>query len=238
MQNYRTILLFWFTIICSPGWIKASPPDDKPEHLWEIGLTFGEIPFMSGSFKPGVTLGYHFNENVALSATIQLRDYLQRDDASFNARNTGFDGLLSSNERTGERMLFAIHYRPADWSPYLIAGFVYNGKDLETMKFDHRSREIGTQIYDSEITIVQQRERNLVPAIGFGYRYDFENGISLNTNIAVGIFTGIPSPKVDIRANNLSPIDKTVLSERSISAYQENFHNHYHVFNLGFSYRL
>jgi hypothetical protein len=63
----------------------------------------------------------------------------------------------------------AAQYRPVDWNPYLIAGFVFNNPDVETMKFD-------------------QRESRLVQALGFSYRYIFKNSISLNTSIAAGIF--------------------------------------------------
>jgi hypothetical protein len=73
--------------------------------------------------------------------------------------------------------------------------------------------------------------------VGFGYRYDFDNGISLNTNIAAGLFSGIPQPEIEINsATEVLPDDIHLLKEKMNQAYQRNFHNHYHIFNLGVSY--
>ena len=58
------------------------------QNYWQIGFTFGEIPILSGSFKPGISVGYHFTENIMTEFIYQLKDYLQRDDESFN----GFTG--------------------------------------------------------------------------------------------------------------------------------------------------
>jgi hypothetical protein len=121
----------------------------------------------------------------------------------------------------------------------LIAGFVFNNPDTETMKFDQRERKIGDNTYNGEIMIVQQRQSGFVPAIGFGYRYDFDNGISLNTNIAAGIFNQITTPQVEITGpEDISQEDLDALRQKIIEVYQDNFHNHYHIFNLGILYRF
>lgn len=216
-----------------------SSEDTRLENTWELGLTFGEIPILAGSFKPGITVAYHFNEHLALSATCQLKDHIQRNNDSFNAVNTGLGGLIQSKETTGERILFAVQYRPVKWSPYIMAGFVNNYRDVEVMKFDQQTRTIGSREYDSEITIEQTRSAGFVPAIGFGYRYDFDNGISLNTNIAAGIFTSIPDPGAEINSSvPLADSDHHSLMNKMISVYKDNFHNRYHIFNLGVSYRF
>ena len=226
-------------VVLAYGSLTYSLEESRLKNTWELGFTFGEIPILAGSFKPGITVAYHFNENLALSATCQLKDHIQRDNESFNAVNTGLGGLLESKETTGERILFAVQYRPVKWSPYIMAGFVYNNRDVETMKFDQQTRTIGSQEYDSAITIEQTRDAGFVPAIGFGYRYDFDNGISLNTNIAAGIFTGIPDPGAEINSSvPLTDTDHHSLMNKMMSVYKDNFHNHYHIFNLGVSYRF
>lgn len=234
LNIYLTIFLTFIPVLMP----EASEPK-RFKNAWEVGFTFGEIPFLSGSFKPGLTIGYHFDEHISLSTTYQFKDYLQRDDESFNARNIGFNGLTSSKETTGERFLFALQFRPVTWSPYIVAGFVYNNEDIETMQFDRQKRAIGNSEYDSEITVIQKRESGFVPALGFGYRYDFDNGISLNTNIAAGFFNGISDPVIQINSSQeIMADDKKGLEEEMIHAYKDNFHNHYHIFNLGVSYRF
>ena len=234
----RTRCLAAFLFLLSSFTLRGNQPD-RFKNAWEIGFTFGEIPFLSGSFKPGLTLGFHLNDRLSFSTTYQLKDYLERNDQSYNARNIGLEGLLSSKETTGERLVFAVHYRPVDWSPYLVAGLVINRADIETMRFDNREREIGENTYRSVMTLVQKRGSGIVPALGFGYRYDFDNGLSLNTNMAMGFFNDIATPEVTISGSpNLSEADSHLLKTRMDEAFRGNFHNRYHIFNLGVLYRF
>ena len=216
-----------------------SQPDSEFDNTWQLGLTFGEIPILAGSFKPGLTVGYHFNENLMAEFTFQLKDYIQRDDESFNAQNIGLEGLNESKETTGERIFFGFRYKPFDWSPYLSAGFVYNVEDVETMTFDSRERIIGENTYSTNVNIKQKRESGFAPAFGFGYQYDFENNISINTSFAMAFLTDIVEPGVEINSDDqISENDLNVLKEKIINVYDDNFHNRYHIFNLGISYRF
>lgn len=216
-----------------------SQPNSEFNNTWQLGFTFGEIPILAGSFKPGITVGYNFNSNFMAELTIQLKDYLQRGDESFNAQNIGFDGLTNSSETTGSRIFFGLRYKPWDWSPYLTAGFVYNNEDVETMTFDKRERIIGENTYNTNVKIVQTRGSGIAPAFGFGYQYDFNNGISLNTSFAMAFLTDIATPEVEISSDEpISESDLNSLKEKIINVYDDNFHNRYHIFNLGISYRF
>jgi opacity protein-like surface antigen len=209
------------------------------KNKWQVGLTFGELPILSGSFKPGFTVGYHFNEYLMAEFTYQFNDYLQRDEESFNAVNIGFEGVKSSKEVTGERMFLGARIRPADWSPYLTAGVVLNMDDIETIKYDSRERMIGNNIYDGELTIVQKRETGVAPAVGFGYQYDFSNGVSVNTSFAMAFFNKIPTPSTQINsASEINEADLNHLKNKIDEEYKGNFHNRYHIFNLGVSYKF
>lgn len=206
---------------------------------WQVGFTFGEIPILSGSFKPGLTVGYHFNEHLMAEFTYQFKDYLQRDDESFNAVNIGFDGLNSSKETTGERLFLGLRFKPLEWSPYLTAGFVMNMDDVETIKYDRRERTIGNNLYDGDLKIVQKRKTGIAPAVGFGFQYDFSNGISINTSFAMAFFNDIPTPSTIISSSaEISESDLELLKDKIDEEYKGNFHNRYHIFNLGVSYRI
>lgn len=213
--------------------------DNGKQNCWQIGFTFGEIPILSGSFKPGITFGYHFNQYLTAEFTYQLKDYLQRDEESFNAVNIGFDGLISSKETTGERIFLGLRYKPTDWSPYLTAGFVVNMDDIETINYDNRERFIGDNIYNGNIEIVQKRETGVAPAVGLGYQYDFENGISLNTSFGMAFFNQIPTAKVNIKTeSNILGSDLNKLYNKIDDEYKSNFHNRYHIFNIGIAYKF
>ncbi len=206
---------------------------------WQLGLTFGEIPILAGSFKPGITAGYHINENIMIEFTFQLKDYLQRDDESFNAQNTGLKGLSSSKEITGERMFFGMRYKPSKRSPYITAGFVFNNNDVETMQFGKIDRIIGDNSYNSDVAIIQKRASGFAPAFGFGYQYDFSNNISVNTSFAMAFLNDIPEPDVEIKSSEeIDKNDLNILTEKIKNVYNNNFHNRYHIFNLGVTYRF
>ena len=216
-----------------------SQQENEFDNTWQLGITFGEIPILAGSFKPGITVGYHFNENFMAEFTFQLKDYLQRDDESFNAQNIGLEGLNKAKETTGERMFLGLRYKPWDWSPYLTAGFVYCIEDIETMKFDKSERLIGENNYNTYITIIQKRESGFAPAFGFGYQYDFDNNISINTSFAMAFLTDIAEPDVEINSSDkIDENDLNILTENIKSVYDDNFHNRYHIFNLGIIYNF
>ncbi|MCP5062667.1 MAG: outer membrane beta-barrel protein [Ignavibacteriae bacterium] len=234
MKQLKLIIvsLFFSTVLLSQN-------GNQNNNLWQVGFTFGEIPILSGSFKPGLTLGYHFSENIMAEITYQMKDYLQRDGESFNAVNIRFDGLKSAKETTGERVFIGMRYRPYDWSPYLTAGMVFNAEDIEVMKYQDLPRKIGDNSYSGEIEIVQKRESGYAPAFGLGYQYDFENGMSINTSFAMAFLSDISSPIIEINPiDEIADEDLEQQKENMDDIYKDNFHNRYHIFNLGIIYRF
>lgn len=144
---------------------------------WQIGIGLRELP-SGGSFKPSITFGYHFNEKIYAGLIYQFKDRINRDGASFNAQSSGLEGLVGSSETVAQRFLLQMRYTPLKNGPYLSGGFVFNGKDTETMQFDARSREINGATYDGTIEIHQTRPTGWGLALGFGYQHNFKNGLS------------------------------------------------------------
>ena len=158
----------------------ASAADSDLNGVWMVGLNLGELPWQ-GSFKPGVSVGYHVNDLMFIGGFYQIGDSIQRNGTSFNVQNTSLDGILSSTEDVASRAFLGVRLRPHRYSPFASLGFVYNGADTETMRFDARSRQIGAGTYDGEITIVQRRTAAVRPALGLGYSYTFDWGLELST---------------------------------------------------------
>ncbi|MDD9944752.1 MAG: hypothetical protein OXU20_27170 [Myxococcales bacterium] len=205
--------------------------------VMEVSVGFGEIPFLSGSFKPSVSVGYHVNEYVYLGWTVQLRDVLERGTESFNAVDTGLGGIESTREETGIRSLLAVRLRPHRYSPFVSMGFVFNGSDREVMHFDGRRRTIGAGSYDGAVVMEQTRPWGIRPAIGLGYSYQFETGLSLSMELAGAFLSPAPAPDIRIDSQaTLSDADRSALSDRSKRAFAENLHNRYHMFQLSAGY--
>lgn len=203
--------------------------------MFHVGLEFGEIPF-HGSFKPGISIGYHVNDLVYLGFVYQFADAIQRDDTSFNANAIGIEGLVKSFETVGQRAYLQARVRPHRYSPYLSFGFVFNDRDTETLTFDDRSRPLGGRTETGPVTIVQSRPPGLRPALGLGYSFTFDNGLSLFTEWAGWWLFGAPEPEVSYRDTTYSAAAREQLTEHIAREFIRSPFNTYHVFQLGAGY--
>lgn len=204
---------------------------------WTISVGFGEIPFLSGSFKPSVSLGYHINNYLFLGYTVQLRDVLERGTASFNALDTGLGGVQRTREETGVRSLLAVRMRPHRNSPFISLGLLFNGSDREVMHFDGRKRVIGDHTYQGDLVLEQTRPWAIRPAVGLGYSHTFNTGLSLGIEMAGAFFLPAPEPVTHLIGDpELTNSDATALKQRISSAFKNNFHNRYHLFQMTAGY--
>lgn len=202
---------------------------------WQLGFHFGELPW-DGSFKPGVSFGYHFNDLVYVGAVYQIADRIQRNGRSFNAQAVDLAGLDASSERVGQRAYLQVRARPHRLSPYVSAGLVFNDRDTETIQFDARDRTVGEYASVSAISITQSRPAGLRPALGFGYSYRMPSGVELHTEWAGWWMFGAPTPTVDITGADLTDEAAGILEDRIVEAFTSSPFNTYHVFQIGVGY--
>ncbi|MCA9667837.1 MAG: hypothetical protein KC503_19690 [Myxococcales bacterium] len=218
----------------------ARPAASGEEHgrlyrAFMIGLNLGELPWQ-GSFKLGVTLGYHINEHAYVGVMYQIPDHIKRDGSSINAGAVGLAGLSSSSESVGHRLLVETRLRPHRYAPYVTLGVVLNAADTETISFDDRTRDIAGQSYSGRITIKQTRPLGIRPAIGLGYGYTFDFGLSLNVQWSGWVFAKAPAPEIEIDSPTLDAKARRFLEQRITDKFQKSPFNLYHVFALGVGY--
>lgn len=170
-------LIIAFVLLTSVNTVKCQIAKSQLGKYWQIGLGLGELPFGS-SFKPSITIGYYFNEKVYAGFIYQFKDEISRNNSSFNSKPTELSGLVSSSETAAKRLLLQLRYTPFKNGPYVSCGFVFNGKDTETMQFDERLRQIASEKYNGGIGINQTRPSGWGLALGLGYQYNFKNGLS------------------------------------------------------------
>lgn len=236
----QAVLSIWIWALAAPvALAQANDVDDVASlsGVMEVSVGFGEIPFLSGSFKPSVSIGYHVNEYLYVGWTVQLRDVLERGTESFNAVDTGLGGVEATREETGVRSLLSVRLRPHRLSPFVSLGVLFNGSDTEVMRFDARERRIGDGTYDGAIVMEQTRPFGIRPAIGLGYQYTFDSGLSLSMELAGAFFLPPPDPVIRIESSaSMSEADLAALHDRTASVFADNFHNRYHLFQLGAGY--
>ncbi len=191
----------------------------------KIFIGFGEIPFLSDSFKPSLGYGRKLD---------QLEDTLSRDSESFNA-DFGQDGLETSSEKTGYRAMLQGRYFSFDNPFYISLGVIIGGQDSEQMTFDSRVRRIGSSTYESSISVHLEREQSVVPAFGIGFSYP----VSGRWYFTMAWLGSVPRPEVAITTSvSVSNSDLQQLESEITKNYEANFHNRYHLFNLGMEYRF
>lgn len=225
------LALFLTVLLASPAQAQQHIIDKS----WTVGIEFGEIP-MRGSFKPGLSIGYHFNDFIYVGAVYQIRDNIERNGSSFNAKAINLEGLTGSSEKVGQRGYLQARVRPHRLAPYASIGLVFNDRDTETIRFDDRQRTIGGVNQSGEIVISQSRPRGLRPALGLGYSYTLPTGLELFTEWSGWWMFGAPRPEVHIAGENISSTSIQVLEDNIIKEFQSSPFNTYHVFQIGVGY--
>ena len=204
---------------------------------WQIGIGLGEIP-SGGSFKPSITFGYHFSEKIYTGIIYQFKDRISRDGSSFNAKSTGLDGLLDSSEEVAQRFLMQVRYTPFKNGPYISGGIVFNGRDTESMIFEHRNRIVAGNPYSGKIEIQQTRPAGWGIAAGIGYQYNFKNGLSAGFEWTPA-WGQYPKPTYEFGGSaELSNPAKHELMNKMDEGFRSSVTNMYKVFHIGLAYRF
>lgn len=215
MRRFLSASVVLLSTLCAGEALALEPLDGT----FVVGVDLGELPWQ-GSFKPGITFGYHLNDLVYVGGLFQIGDSIERDGTSINANAIGLDGLTDSRESVAPRALLHARLRPHRLSPFISLGMVYNGTDTEVTQFDSRSRQIGSGTYDGTITVTQERPAAVRPAIGFGYSYTFDMGLELSTEWTGAIYERAPEPRVGIRSDTpLSAADEADLRGRIVDEF-------------------
>ena len=195
----KRAIVFWTLSWLTLSQLHAQEPFNQARtHQWEVGLSFGEIPIMAGSFKPGVSFGHHVNDYIYVGGIYQIVDHIARNEDSFDAAGLGFENLLSSRERVAPRSLLHIRLRPHRLAPFVSIGMVTNGTDVETVEFGHASHQIGDNLYEGPITVKMARPRAIRPALGLGYQYSFKNRLTVSTEWSFDWFNPVPPTPADL----------------------------------------
>lgn len=235
-MNTKKITLLVLGIII--GYVGlAQQKTDYLQNYWQVGFGLGELP-TGGSFKPSITVGYHFNEKVYAGIIYQFKDEISRSNSSFNAKSTNLEGLTSSSEDVAQRFLFQVRYTPIKNGPYLSGGFVFNGMDTETMIFEDMNREIAGEPVSGTIEIQQTRPAGWGLALGIGYQYNFKNGFSAGFEWTPA-WGQYPTPSYEFGGtSNLSDTAQNKLKHKMDEGFKSSVTNMYKVFHIGVAYRF
>jgi hypothetical protein len=215
----------------------GQPESEGFRPCWQIGFGLGELP-MGGSFKPSISIGYHFTDKIYSGIVYQFRDQISRDGSSFNAQSSGLEGLTRASETVAQRFMAQVRYTPIKNGPYLSAGFVYNGTDSETMVFDERYREIAGDAYDGSVVIKQTRPAGWGLALGLGYQYNFRNGFSAGFEWTPA-WLQYPDPYYSFAGtSDLSEEAESELKSGMDEGFRSSVTNMYKIFHVGVAYRF
>ncbi|MDH3326955.1 MAG: hypothetical protein OEM38_09600 [Gammaproteobacteria bacterium] len=200
-----------------------------------VFVGFGEVPVLSGSFKPSLGIAKRHGL-FEFGGYYQFSDSLERDGESFNA-DFGQNGLSSSSESVGQRGMLQMKFFPWNRFVYLTLAAAYNDNDSEKMHFETTSRIIGANQYMTDLDVNITRNQAIRPAIGFGFAVPITKVLRFSADFTMDWFTGVPTPDTSVRSSmQLQDSDRIKLIENINRNFNNNFHNRHHLFNMGLSY--
>jgi len=230
---YHLLFVFIFiTSTSSQAFASSATATASKLSRLKLGIEFGELP-IQGSFKPGINLGYQLDNNHEIFISYQISDDISRNGESFNSRNTGIEGLVSSNEKVAHRAQLLGLWR-GSWSPlYFTYGLVYNGKDSEYMHFQRRQRHILNQQLNGPIAVSVVRKSGLSPAIGLGVSGLINNTYQVFAQWSGNVFQQPADPNIVIHSDEMTAETKSYLTKRIKTNFKKKITNVYHVFSMG-----
>jgi len=188
-----------------------------------IGLGFGEIPLMDSSFKPSLYAQSYLDESSFLFTHLQAKDNLQRDENSFNIQKANRDDLVYSKETTGERVFIGFGQNIIGKNLSLIGGLLYTGMDTENALFAN-STKVSIQ-RDSKVSFIT----------GLSAKFTIYKNLYFDIAFAMDPMNKPEKPTVSVLSN--SQEEKLDLKNKLEKGYVDNFHNRYHIFNIGITYK-
>jgi hypothetical protein len=231
--NIHIALILLFSV----STVNAQNSETRLSNYWQMGFGLGELP-IGGSFKPSITIGYQFNNKIYAGIIYQFKDEISRGGSSFNAKSTDLNGLTKSAEVVAQRFLFQIRYTPIKNGPYISGGFVFNGKDTETMLFEDQTRDIAGEPVSGTIEIHQTRPAGWGMALGLGYQYNFKNGFSAGFEWTPA-WGQYPNPSYIFGGTaDLSESVQKELKQKMDDGFKSSITNMYKVFHIGMAYRF
>lgn len=219
-------------ILLAAGPIAVTAQVPESRGRWTAAVELGELP-MHGSFKLGLSVGYHLDDLAWVGVAYQMPDAIARDATSFNANSLRLEGLETSRERVGKRAYLQTRLRPHRHAPFVSLGLVFNDRDTETIGFDARPRTLGDETARGELLVRVSRPAALRPAIGAGYEWSNERGLTAFVEWSGWWLRGAPDPDVTIEGESLPSGFAGEIGRRLSDHFTSSLFNTYHIFQLG-----
>ena len=130
--------------------------------------------------------------------------------------------------------MLQVKYFP--WSNYfyLNVGSIYNDIDKEDIEFRDQLRTIGDNQYTTDLSISITRPAAIKPAFGIGLSWPITHSVFFNTDFTMNWLGDIQNPDIRIHSTvHLDDRDRSQLRDNISQNYKNNFHNRYHLFNIG-----
>lgn len=106
------------------------------------------------------------------------------------------------------------------------------------MQFDERIRQIANKNYNGAISIKQIRPAGWGLALGIGYQYNFENGLSAGFEWTPA-WGQYPNPLYGFSGSSMLSTDaKNVVKTKLDKGFNNSVTNMYKVFHFGVAYRF
>lgn len=177
----------------------------------------------------GGTIGYHFNSVVYLGL-LQTNGFSNTtetspqgsEETSGTYRYYGYDG--ASNQSVSQSMRQGVELRLTPWDVgfYIAAGFIKQGAEGETVRYDKRNRLLGENVYntgfDAEISYPEYQG----PVGGIGWNGVAESGFVFTVGFLAGAGGEQENAKVKLSNWDDAPTDDDKATVKDEITYHAN----------------
>ena len=196
---------------------------ERPESDQEQGSTFTHGPrriaspfqiqlmqtFTSATpfgVAPGAALhlGYQFSNHLYLGLTSS--SFFEGRNLTDDHQNYPYDddvipvygqeGAIKTESKLDPIHLVEVRLTPWDFGLYFSFGVMQRGKQTSTTEFKSESREIGEGTYVTGLEATLEYEEWLGTTTGVGFNYIFDSGLTLGSDLTLGL--GQQSPEVSV----------------------------------------
>lgn len=162
--------------------------------------------------RPQINFGYHIND------IIYFGGMLRAPYKSENKESYDVSGLESgsSEQSEGYRLGAELRFSPFKLGFYAALGAIYSGEDKVTNTYDKRSRNIGSNTYNTAIDMDITRKPAYAVAYGLGFIHVFDSGFSLGagtlwSKTQPDLAIDITGSDTTIAASDLSAIEDDII---------------------------
>lgn len=198
----------------------------------------GERPIQMQVDGYGLSLGWHISELIYVGFTHRGQTgayHVQQGQHDDPDEIYGQRGVQDADLELGERNALEIRFSPWEHGFYFAVGVLRVFGDSQDVLYDERARVVGDGAYVTGIRLRIQGKPKTAGALGFGFNYVADFGLSLGAGVLIGLDQPEP-PDIEITVTNPDVLQSDI--DKFRAEVQGDFTDSPFLFHLAIGYNF